>query len=260
MANVPLIPEWAPSTSPVTESDFHAFSVVVLHYWANWNLHDREMDRRIASLRDEYSRRICFRSCDTDRAENQPLIQGIADIPTLGCFIHGRWFQSIIGLRSEDELRSVLDRWLAAAVKTAPLDYETPQLTSRKLSLRTAGIGGVIAGTLTFASVFWVGTLLYVGIGMLAGVILSLVAARSSRGYEFRAGFVASAFAAVAAAVSSFLCQPLFGPSSQRLDPISAAGVLVFWWALFAIPGLLGSVWVWEGRRPRWWNRGPPAV
>jgi hypothetical protein len=80
---------------------------------------DREMDERIGSLREEYGNRILFRSCDVDRAENKPFIQGIANIPALGCFIRGTWFKSLIGLRSPEELRSVFDDWLAAA--TCPL-------------------------------------------------------------------------------------------------------------------------------------------
>jgi hypothetical protein len=73
------------------------------------------MDKRLAILRVEYPDRLCIRSCDTDRAENQPFIQGIANIPALGCFIRGKWFKSLIGLRSVEELRSVFDGWLAAA-------------------------------------------------------------------------------------------------------------------------------------------------
>jgi len=73
------------------------------------------MDKRLAALRDQYSDRICFRSCDIDRAENKAFIQGIANIPALGCFIRGKWFKSLIGVRAVDEFRSVLDSWLAAA-------------------------------------------------------------------------------------------------------------------------------------------------
>jgi thioredoxin-like negative regulator of GroEL len=115
MADASSNSDWSPSTDPVAPADFEACPVLVLHYWAIWDLHDREMDKRLASLRKEYANRICFRSCDTDRAENKPFIQGIASIPALGCFIRGKWFRSLIGLRSVEELRSVLDGWLAAA-------------------------------------------------------------------------------------------------------------------------------------------------
>lgn len=106
---------WSPSTIPVAPEDFGACLVVVLHYWAVWNMIDREMDKRIAMLREEYRDRICFRSCDVDCAENQPFIHGIANIPALGCFIRGKWFQTVIGLRSLEAFRPVFDKWLAAA-------------------------------------------------------------------------------------------------------------------------------------------------
>lgn len=127
MANTSSKSEWLPGTPPVVRTDFDACAVLILHYWAIWDLHDRDMDNRLAALRHEYADRICFRSCDTDRAENKPFIQGIANIPALGCFIRGKWFKSLIGLRSVEELRSVLDDWLAAADMPA---NQTPQRTA----------------------------------------------------------------------------------------------------------------------------------
>ncbi len=115
MAHAPSKSDWIPSTDPVAQRDFDDCRVLALHYWATWDLHDREMDKQLVALREEYVGRICFRSCDVDRAENQAFIQGIANIPSLGCFIGGKWFKSLIGLRSVDELRSALDGWLAAA-------------------------------------------------------------------------------------------------------------------------------------------------
>jgi thioredoxin-like negative regulator of GroEL len=115
MANIYSNIGWAPSTEPVTAADLAAGPVVVLHYWAVWDLIDREMDARLRALREEYAGRILFKSCDIDRSENKPFIQGIANIPALGCFIRGKWFKSLIGLRSAEELRSVFDGWLAAA-------------------------------------------------------------------------------------------------------------------------------------------------
>ena len=118
---------WSPSTDAVAPTDFDACPVLILHYWAVWNPHDREMDELLGVLRDEYAGRVCVRSCDTDRAENQPFIRGIANIPALGCFIRGKWFKSVIGSRSVEELRSLFDGWLAAA--DMPTD-QTPQRTT----------------------------------------------------------------------------------------------------------------------------------
>ena len=116
MANVTTNIQWSPSTPPVTAADFSAGPILVLHYWAVWDLIDREMDERLGTLREEYGERICFRSCDVDRAENNSHLQGVANVPALGCFIRGKCFQCLIGLRSVEELRLVFDGWLAAAV------------------------------------------------------------------------------------------------------------------------------------------------
>ena len=50
--------EWSPSTAPVTPEDFQACPVLVLHYWATWDLVDREMDKRIGRTRLVPSRMI----------------------------------------------------------------------------------------------------------------------------------------------------------------------------------------------------------
>jgi thioredoxin-like negative regulator of GroEL len=104
-----------PTTPAVTADDFQACPVLVLHYWAEWNLHDRAMDKRVATLLEQYAGRVSFRSCDIDRVENLSYIRGIANIPALGCFIRGKWFKSILGLRPENELRSLFDSWIKAA-------------------------------------------------------------------------------------------------------------------------------------------------
>ncbi len=133
MANTLSNSDWSPSIQPVGYGDFEACPVLILHYWAIWDLPDREMDKRLIGLREEYADRICFRSCDVDRVENQSFIQGIANIPALGCFIGGKWFKSLIGLRSDEELRSVLDNWLAAAVM--PVDQ----------TLQSTGAAGIVS-------------------------------------------------------------------------------------------------------------------
>jgi hypothetical protein len=116
--------DWSPTTLPVATPDFEECTVLVLHYWAIWNLIDREMDKRLATLREEYADRVFFRSCDTDRAENQPFIHGVGNLPALGCFIAGKWFKTLVGLRTDQELRSALDSWLTAAV--APANQSPP--------------------------------------------------------------------------------------------------------------------------------------
>lgn len=108
---------WSPRTPPVAGRDLRAHPFLVLHYWAQWNRHDRAMDDPLRPLSDACAGRITFRSCDIDLAANRPFVRGLASIPALGCFLHGRWRQTLVGLRDDAWLRSTLDRWRAAAVQ-----------------------------------------------------------------------------------------------------------------------------------------------
>jgi hypothetical protein len=57
MADASSNSDWSPSTDPVVPADLEACLVLVLHYWAIWDLLDREMDRRLGVLRAEYADR-----------------------------------------------------------------------------------------------------------------------------------------------------------------------------------------------------------
>jgi hypothetical protein len=107
------LPNWHPTAPAVTDADFLSCPVVILHYWAVWNWGDVDMDIRLALLRREYADRICFRSCDTDQEANQRFVAGVGNLPALGCFVGGKWMQTLIGLRSEQHLRAAFDPWLA---------------------------------------------------------------------------------------------------------------------------------------------------
>ena len=110
---------WRPVAPPVTAGDLAACEFLVLHYWAIWDRHDREMDRLLAPLREEFAGRICFRSCDTDRSENRPFINDLATVPALGLFVRGKRTALIIGRRSSDELRVTFQRLLGTPIAGA---------------------------------------------------------------------------------------------------------------------------------------------
>lgn len=116
MTSAALQPDWIPSTPPLGDEDVRSPLLTVVHYWAIWNhRHDVELDWRLSALRPEYEGRIRFRSCDVDRPENARFMKGICNIPTLGSYFRGSRFKVKIGLRSESELRQILDEWLAEA-------------------------------------------------------------------------------------------------------------------------------------------------
>lgn len=114
MPTIPSYPEWHPGTPALCDDDLRSPIMLVVHYWAVWNYHlDSELDQRLLSLRPQYEGRIVLRSCDTDRPENRRFLSAIASVPTLGSFTHGSCFKVKVGLRSESELRRILDGWLA---------------------------------------------------------------------------------------------------------------------------------------------------
>ncbi|MFT3788759.1 MAG: hypothetical protein QM770_21750 [Tepidisphaeraceae bacterium] len=182
----------------------------MLHYWARWNLTDREMDRRLVSITAEYAGRICFRSCDTDDAENRPFVQGIANVPALGCFVRGAWFASKVGLLSENEIRSVLDVWLKNSARP-----KRPSSGSDKLAV------GFVFG-------WFLGILVA---GTLEGAIYH---ARTGR-YADGVGYYLAGYAIVLEVPILIVLRALLG---KRMN-----GWASFWFGLLFAPAILG-VWM----------------
>jgi hypothetical protein len=84
-------------------------------------------------------------------------------------------------------------------------------------------------------------------------MLLSALVARASPGHEFTAGLLASITAAAATLLTTCIFQPPATPTAL----LRTAAVLPFWSLFFTLPGLFGSLWIWEGRRPRPWDKPP---
>src|SRR5437762_2211766 len=84
--------------------------LVVVHFWAVWNLHDREMDEILQGLMPRYAGRVEFRSLDVDIAEGHDFCRGcrILNLPALAAFVRGVWIETLIGLRQRVELEDRL--------------------------------------------------------------------------------------------------------------------------------------------------------
>lgn len=140
------------------------------------------------------------------------------------------------------------------------LDYHSPSLKSAKINVKAAASTGLPAGAITFASAFVVGPDLYLGVGAILGVFAAAITAHYSWRREFRGAMIANTFASFSFQIIAWTSQLLFGTlASLRFEPMSMMLSFAGCWALFAIPGLLGSFWVWEGRRPREWDEKPPT-
>jgi len=111
---------WQPGSKPVTAADLptvlagHPYLVV--HFWAIWNGYDRRFEPTLAAIRREYEGRVVFRSIDVDEPELVPFCRAstvIGNVPALGFFVRGERVETVIGMRSGDELRAKLDGLLA---------------------------------------------------------------------------------------------------------------------------------------------------
>jgi thioredoxin 1 len=110
---------WQPDSPSVTAAELPALlteePVVVIHFWAAWNGVERQFEPRFALLRREFEQRIAFRSADVDDPELQEFCRDseVVNVPALGCFVRGRRIKTIVGARSDDELRLEFTRLIA---------------------------------------------------------------------------------------------------------------------------------------------------
>ncbi len=110
------IPNWRPSTPPVSSHDFDRVisrhRAVLIHFWAEWNGHDPVCDEKLGPIRSEYADRIQFVSCHID--ENPELAErcGVVNVPFLVLYVEGRANPPILRWSDPDFVREVIDRSL----------------------------------------------------------------------------------------------------------------------------------------------------
>lgn len=108
---------WHPSTAALDFRDWsEALSgnpVVVVHVWAAWDRHDRDMDARLAAVRPAHEPDILFLSLDCDREDAVPLLRAcsVINIPALICFVRSRFHETRVGLYTEQALNAQLRAW-----------------------------------------------------------------------------------------------------------------------------------------------------
>lgn len=70
---------WRPSAPEVRGQDVDELclqhAALAIHFWATWNRVDREMDRSIQNIVDQFAGRLWFVSCEIDLPENIELCQ-----------------------------------------------------------------------------------------------------------------------------------------------------------------------------------------
>lgn len=113
------VPGFRPSTPAVTGKTYAKVltehSVVVIHFWADWNGVDVPMDASIRDIKTKIEGRIHFVSCDIDSPDNLDLCKrcNVVNIPFLAIFVDGHQKRGIMGLRPADELADEIGKRLS---------------------------------------------------------------------------------------------------------------------------------------------------
>ena len=118
---------WRPRSPQIELATLHKVllrhPLVVVHFWAVWNLYDRKMDEVFEWLKPRYVGRVEFRSLDVDIADSPEFCRDcrVLNLPAVAAFVRGDWVDTLIGLRSRDELDERLRGWMTPAETRHPM-------------------------------------------------------------------------------------------------------------------------------------------
>ncbi len=105
---------WTPSTLPMTDHDMSRPHVVI-HFWAPWNMCDREFDANLRPVVRRLQRQTAFRSINV----NSPLCadaftqDDALNVPTLAFYNNGHRHHSTAGIRTTADIEDEISGWLA---------------------------------------------------------------------------------------------------------------------------------------------------
>jgi len=121
---VAIYPDWKPVTLPLRDEEMKFDGLVVVHFWATWNGHDRKMDELLRRLeRVKKNSRVFFRSLCTDEKTNWPMCEEfkIVSLPSLVAFNKGKSIAILVGVRSIQELQRHIDGWSSHQQQESPV-------------------------------------------------------------------------------------------------------------------------------------------
>ena len=118
---------WQPVSPEVTAASFPKLveegEQLAIHFWAEWDRIDRDMDKNIQSIAPRLKGWVSFYAADIDRPENVDWCKSlnIVSIPCLLVFVKGQRTRHIIGLGNEKRLmQEILQGLSDVATKKRP--------------------------------------------------------------------------------------------------------------------------------------------
>ena len=112
---------WKPTTFEVSPDSFDEtisnHRLAVLHFWARWNEYDKQMDVTLGEIEAEYDGRVFFGSVDADQDGHWQRCRelGILNLPAIASFANGTHMETLIGMRTKEELSNKMKAWITAA-------------------------------------------------------------------------------------------------------------------------------------------------
>ena len=105
-------PPWRPSSPAIDPSQFDdaiCGDKVMIHFWAPWNPHDREMDANLQKAKARFPR-LRFYSVNADDTAFAPFIDAhhVAAFPALVCFANGRAQGRFYGVETLEKVEAFL--------------------------------------------------------------------------------------------------------------------------------------------------------
>lgn len=104
---------WVPSTMPMAATDLVKPHVVV-HFWAPWNMHDRDFDSKLQPVVARLQRSVAFRSINVDQptCPDASTREDALNVPSLGFYSSGRRHRTMVGIRPSSEIEHEIRQWL----------------------------------------------------------------------------------------------------------------------------------------------------
>lgn len=105
---------WQPEAPAIDVAAFDVLiatsAFVVVHFWAEWDAYDRQLDRALGPIRSEFADRVAFRSADVDQPDLASVCRAceFVNVPALAFFAHGKRQRTLVGLRTTAEIRQLV--------------------------------------------------------------------------------------------------------------------------------------------------------